>query len=746
MVRNKSNNSKQINSTYQSLYLWTSFLLGMISLGIIVWQRMSGVALAGYSIFNLATVTHDNSQSSYQIQFPGLTPLVLSSALAYQTGNPGVGLLGSLPLWLAIPVSAQTPRTVVPEFRVNSNMTFTQDTPTVARVSSDEWVVVWRGNQTGNSDIYAQSFASNGSVLGPEFRVNSNTLGTRYYPVVTSSIISISVEEWVVVWEGLQTGNYDIYAQRFATNRSMLGSEFSVNRRGDNQQGPVAASVNSAEWVIVWQSTQLGNYDIYAQRFATNGSVIGAEIRVNNNTAGDQAGPTVANVSAGEWVVVWNGRQTGDWNIYAQRFATNGSMLGSEFRVNSNTTGDQLGKIASLSSGGWVVVWNGRQTGDWNIYAQRFAMNGSMLGAEFRVNSNATGNQDSLVVASVSPDEWVAVWRGDQTGDYDIYAQRFATNGSRIGSEFRVNSNMTGAQNSPAIASGSLGEWMVVWLGDQTGDFDIYGSIFSSTEPLSTTGFPTPSTSVPGSSLSSTVMSTLTTQASSPSSMPLPTTDNSVKTQAITPSANSFTSASSGGMTSTVTITTPALTLATSQTLNTAPTTPQQVTATNDNSGISGTVIGAAAGAGGFALAACLGAIGFYACRKKGRSNKVDSVEKNETGIALGATQTTTKQSPSQEYGAFPALGVQDVSGTVALGTNRMSEYASFRSPAEQHYSNSIPSVPTDPYAGFKFVGQKELNQMNREVDEDQAQKALHDNYDDVSVLASNSDLQLKTK
>jgi hypothetical protein len=108
MPRNKSNQStkilstkksspmsQQTNSSYQALYLWTSFLLGMISLGIVVWQRMnaSGPATTDNQFFTFILPTNDNRPSfSYKIQFPGLVPLTLS-ALAYQlTGNRLVSL------------------------------------------------------------------------------------------------------------------------------------------------------------------------------------------------------------------------------------------------------------------------------------------------------------------------------------------------------------------------------------------------------------------------------------------------------------------------------------------------------------------------------------------------------------------------------------------------------------------------------------------------------------------------------
>src|SRR2546428_351036 len=69
------------------------------------------------------------------------------------------------------------------------------------------------------------------------------------------------------------------------------------------------------------------------------GSPLGPEFRVNTYTTNDQAQPSIAADSAGNFVVVWE-RQYGYFNrqIFGQRYASSGAPLGAEFRVNTYTT------------------------------------------------------------------------------------------------------------------------------------------------------------------------------------------------------------------------------------------------------------------------------------------------------------------------------------------------------------------------------------------------------------------------
>jgi hypothetical protein len=125
---NSKQSSQQTNFSYQTLYLWTSFVFGMISLGIIVWQRSSGGVISNSAVIpsnarDLQEVLRNevphgiypeerrarnngifspdnNSVSTYQIKFPSISTSLAIGALSYQlTGNAAVGLIGGLASW-----------------------------------------------------------------------------------------------------------------------------------------------------------------------------------------------------------------------------------------------------------------------------------------------------------------------------------------------------------------------------------------------------------------------------------------------------------------------------------------------------------------------------------------------------------------------------------------------------------------------------------------------------------------------
>src|SRR5262245_27928288 len=74
------------------------------------------------------------------------------------------------------------------------------------------------------------------------------------------------------------------------------------------------------------------------------------EFRVNTYTAGDQSDASVAMDSSGNSVVVWQSQaQDGSYSgIFGQRYSGEGTPVGSEFPVNSYTTGFQGSPSAAM--------------------------------------------------------------------------------------------------------------------------------------------------------------------------------------------------------------------------------------------------------------------------------------------------------------------------------------------------------------------------------------------------------------
>jgi len=231
-------------------------------------------------------------------------------------------------------------------------------------------------------------------------------------------------------------------------------------------QGKATALLNGG-FVITWASYT--NEDgssaaIRAQVFDEKAEKSGAVINVNSVVEGPQVQPVIATLANGNFVIAWSDfSDDSDGNgsaIKAQVFSPSGDKIGTEFLVNSQILGVQAEPaIASLSSGGFVVSWESRDsTADGNgaaIKAQIFDSFASYVGQEFLVNSNFFGLQSEPAIIDVGNGNIVVAWRteaGGQPNDLNIGAQIFDYFGSKIGDEFFVNSTQFGIQIRPTLS------------------------------------------------------------------------------------------------------------------------------------------------------------------------------------------------------------------------------------------------------------------------------------------------------
>ena len=262
-----------------------------------------------------------------------------------------------------------------------------------------------------------------------------------------------------------------------------LGNEFQVNTytTGDQDTPAIAMDANG-NFVVVWSSSVQddgGGWGIFGQRYDATGTPQGSEFQVNTFTTGDQFLPAVAMDTAGNFVVVWNSEfQDGSgWGIFAQRYDATGTPPGSEVQVNTYTTDNQaLPAVAMDADGDFVVVWrsDGQDGSAWGIFGQRYDAAGTPQGSEFQVNTYTTSDQSSPSVAMDPNGNFVVVWEsyGQDGFNSGVFGQRFDASGTPQGAEFQVNAYALSSDSDPAIAMDPNGNFVVTWAGGQDGDPD----------------------------------------------------------------------------------------------------------------------------------------------------------------------------------------------------------------------------------------------------------------------------------
>ena len=311
---------------------------------------------------------------------------------------------------------------------------------------------------------------------GDEVSANAFTTGLQGRP----DVVHKENGTFVVVWEGAGTGDATgIFGRRFSEAAAPSGGDFAINSYTTGaQSSPVVDADADGDFVVVWVDE--GGHDgdgwgVFAQRHSAAGARVGSEFQVNSYTTGDQYDADVGVAADGSFIVVWeSASQDGDASgVYAQRFDAGGARIGGEFRINSYTTSYQSFPGVDLrDNGDFVVVWTGSAQDEPGsdapgVFGQRFSAAGSPLGDEFQVNQFTTGYQQAADVAVQPSGGFVVTWMdGVQFAHAAIVARRYGTNGAAAGDEFTVDTDDQAEKAVPRVAAGGDGGFSIVWTSE----------------------------------------------------------------------------------------------------------------------------------------------------------------------------------------------------------------------------------------------------------------------------------------
>ena len=426
-----------------------------------------------------------------------------------------------LSLAAVLPAGAQALVPVGGEFQVNTYTTDFQCCSSVAAEADGDFVVVWQsygsfGTDAVGESIQGQRYASDGPPLGAQFQVSSYT--TDYQ--ITASVAAGADGDFVVVWQSYgssktdvapqpssqcfflstrdggrlveeQAGGYSIQAQRYASDGTALGGEFQVNTYTTDFQGhPAVAAEADGDFVVAWHSCGASGSDasdmsVQGQRYASDGTPLGAQFQVNTYTTNDQEEASVAVAADGDFVVVWqsfgsSGSDSSSGSIQGRRYASDGTPLIAQFQVNSYTTDFQgHPSVAAEADGDFVVVWESPGLSGADTRGRRFASNGTPIGSEFQVNTYTTNSQSDPSAAMDADGDFMVVWRsgvfsspGPDGSQHSIQGQGYASDGTALGAEFQGNTFTTGRQIEPSVATRADGDFVVVWESDGSSGTD----------------------------------------------------------------------------------------------------------------------------------------------------------------------------------------------------------------------------------------------------------------------------------
>jgi hypothetical protein len=373
-----------------------------------------------------------------------------------------------------IAASNVVPAARADEIQVNTFTKLNQWLPSIGRLDDGGFVVVWQSDFQRRKpkdfvgDIYGQRFDRQGAKLGAEFPVNTVALGAQALPALAVLADGSFVVVWVSNHEN-PLGN--IEGQHFAADGQMLGAEFRVNlaNAGANDAPHIGALADGG-YVVVWASSPDGSsedtFDIAGQRFSATGDRMGGQFLVNRSTAGAQLRSQVTGTADGGFIAVWDSAED-DGNgatvylIRGQRYAADGSRLGRAFTVVRHRYDTRRPRLATLGSGGFVVIWESRNNREfvYQAFAQLYSDAGDKIGDAIQV-APGDSNQFNPNVGARAGGGFVVAWADEFA---NILAQRFADDGSPNGDVFRINDKSDKIRDWPVFAPSGRHGFVVAW-------------------------------------------------------------------------------------------------------------------------------------------------------------------------------------------------------------------------------------------------------------------------------------------
>ena len=383
-------------------------------------------------------------------------------------------------------------QTAGPEFQVNSYTTLDQEKPSVGLDSSGSFVVVWMSegaDDSLSSTILGQRYHADGATVGLEFRINPSTLSNAFFPAVSVA----SDGSFVVAWTGPGIYGSIVSARRYSPEGIPEAVQLPAGTAGNVIQ-PDVAMIDDGRFIVAWEDVFGDSHgtSIAVRLYGSDGSAVGSPFQVNSYTTGNQRLPSVDVFETGEFLVVWQSEGAIDavgQTILGQRFFSNGSTNGDEFRISSGTTSDhQTPAVATVPGGDFVVVWLSPGFYGGSIVAtRRYASDGTP--GPIVLPSGTVGALEFPEVAAAADGRYLVSWTntaGSSGGDSDssaIEGRFYGSDDSAIGALFQVNSYTTSVQGYPSVGASGSGDFVVVWesFGPDGDAYSVQGRRYTST-------------------------------------------------------------------------------------------------------------------------------------------------------------------------------------------------------------------------------------------------------------------------
>jgi len=347
------------------------------------------------------------------------------------------------------------------ETQANVFTSSSQEHGALTALSGGGFITVWdsRRQEHGDYAVVAQRFDSFGRAVGGEVAINTLTRGMQERPATASSGDKV----WVV-WQshGQDGSGSGIVARHLSRDLAGGGDEIPVNQtQTGNQMLPAIAADGAGGAAIAWIDNSQRASRVMLRLFDASGKALGDEVVINEQQRGCDANASIIRNDDGSYLVAWaRTDENGNPNaVLARRIASDGTLAGDEIVLNDMDAGDHIEpSIAPTPSGGFVAAWHTAVEGGFGIDVRFFDAQGQPLGEATRIAEPSNGWKSGATVLRIKDDRYLVAYNSDGEGGdghgSGVMGQLIDGQGRILAPPMSINVNTNGRQElTPATGA-----------------------------------------------------------------------------------------------------------------------------------------------------------------------------------------------------------------------------------------------------------------------------------------------------
>jgi Ca2+-binding RTX toxin-like protein len=340
-------------------------------------------------------------------------------------------------------------------------------------LANGNFVALWESNtddgvgSSGGTDIIGQLYDAEGNAIGGEFRANQGFFADDEGDFTAAGLPGGG---FVIAYEDTGVSGTSIRYNILDANGVNVTTGTIAPDPGAPDLGAPSVTVNTdGSFLVAYQQRNVGasteTHATIVDPAGVAGSpflLLAAGLSTDVGANGQQV--DVTTLANGNYVII--ARQIQGDSGFNMRIvnSTGGNVLG--FTEVSGTLGDGepdvAPTVAALSGGGFVVVWQNTDASDTDVLFQLYNAAGVAQGGQINVDDDSgTDNDVTPDVVGLSDGGFVVVWDNNEAGN--IAMKRFDANGVLVGAEQVVATDFFATNGTPSISLTDDGRLLVSW-------------------------------------------------------------------------------------------------------------------------------------------------------------------------------------------------------------------------------------------------------------------------------------------